>query len=111
MKRNSGTAKAVTGEAMEEDHHTKRMEWFFFTWPLFLLLVPVAAAVSLFDRRDVFPAAFSWTHGILAFGHRWRAYTLYPAWQFCWCGAARVVRDPDPGSLVRREEDRESGQG
>lgn len=61
------------------------------TSPVFLFLVPAATVISIFDGRDVFPAAHQWTHGIF-FGHRWKANP--PAWETCgFCGKTRVAQN------------------
>ena len=67
--------------------------WMLVTLPVFLLLVPVAAVVSLFDHRDVFSAAYHWTHGLL-FGHRWRPEneTVPKEWGWERCEFCEVIR-------------------
>lgn len=69
--------------------------WIAATFPVFLLLVPVATVVSIFDRRDVFPAAHYWTHGIF-FGHRWVRYLGVSQdwrWETCsFCGKMKVAQ-------------------
>jgi len=70
-----------------------RWIWIAVTFPVFLLLVPVATAVSIFDHRDVFPAAHYWTHALF-FGHRWIVFRDVPEaynWETCdFCGVMRV---------------------
>jgi len=69
--------------------------WYILTLPMFLALVPVATIVSLFDGRDVFPAAHYWTHAVF-FGHRWMPYEEVPPdweWQTCsFCGKMRATQ-------------------
>lgn len=71
-----------------------RFIWNLVTLPVFLLLVPPAALASYYNHRDVFPMAYQWTHGLLAFGHRWAPGESY--WrdtEFCrMCGACRKRR-------------------
>lgn len=72
-----------------------RFIWSTVTLPIFLLLVPFAALVSYYNRRDVFPMAYQWTHGFLAFGHRWAPQESYfpEIYEFCrLCGAYRKRR-------------------
>ena len=77
-----------------------RFVWNLTTLPFFLLLVPFAALASYYNRRDVFPMAYQWTHGLLAFGHRWGPNKdCWPKiYDFCRvCGAYRRKERP-PGS-------------
>lgn len=76
-------------------HEPMRFIWNLVTLPVFLLLVPFAAYASYYNRRDVFPMAYQWTHGLLAFGHRWapRKRCWPGIYEFCRvCGAYRKRR-------------------
>jgi hypothetical protein len=76
-----------------------RFTWNVLTLPLFLALVPVAAAVSIRNHRDVFPMAYQWTHAIIALGHRWKPDKQIREWDICWCGAARMAPERGPHKL------------
>jgi hypothetical protein len=77
-----------------------RFLWNLITLPVFLLLVLPAAVASYYNRRDVFPMAYQWTHGLLAFGHRWDPSENWPM-QYEYCRFCGACRKGEPRTLIQ----------